>query len=58
MKTVELNVPDMSCGHCVTTVQAALAAVEGVRDVDVALPTKRATVRAEEALPERMLLDA
>ncbi|MHC4924956.1 MAG: heavy-metal-associated domain-containing protein [Planctomycetota bacterium] len=58
MKTVELDVPDISCGHCVSTVESALAAVEGVRAVVVSLPTKRATVHTDDALPEPALLEA
>ena len=27
MKTIEIEIPEMSCGHCVQTVQSALAAV-------------------------------
>ena len=58
MKTVELSVPDMSCGHCVATVKSALTVVQGVADVDVSLPDKRATVRAEDAVEDATLVDA
>ena len=58
MKTVELNVPDMSCGHCVATVKSALAVVRGVDEVDVSLERKRATVRAEDTVADGVLVEA
>ena len=58
MKTVELNVPDMSCGHCVATVKSALAVVQGVDEVDVSLERKRATVRAEDTVADGVLVEA
>jgi copper chaperone CopZ len=58
MKTVELSVPSMSCGHCVATVQAALSAVRGVAEVDVSLPAKKATVRADDAVADGALVQA
>ena len=58
MKKISLSVPDMTCGHCVTTVQAALAGVPGVSEADVSLEEKRATVRAEDELVESTLVEA
>ena len=57
MKTVELSVPDMSCGHCVATVQSALTAVAGVEGVEVSLPAKKATVRADDAVTRELLAE-
>ena len=48
MKTVELNVSGMSCGHCVDTVRSALAAVLGVADAEVSLADGRARVSAQD----------
>lgn len=58
MKTIELKVPDMSCGHCVTTVQSALTVVAGVEKVEVTLEQKRALVQAEDAVREETLVQA
>ena len=44
MKTVVLNVPDISCEHCVRTITEALTPMEGVRSVNVDIPTKRVRV--------------
>ena len=58
MKTVQLDVSGMSCGHCVQTVRSALIAVEGVHDADVSLPDGRARVRAEDTVDEGTLVQA
>jgi copper chaperone CopZ len=58
MKTVELKVEGMSCGHCVTTVQSALIAVVGVAQVDVSLEEEKATVRADDAVADGTLVEA
>jgi copper chaperone CopZ len=57
MKTVELEISGMSCGHCVATVRSALTVVQGVRSADVALPG-RAVVQADDAVDEAVLIDA
>ena len=38
MKTVVLNVPDISCEHCERAITGALTPVEGVRTVTVDIP--------------------
>jgi len=51
-----LSVPDMSCGHCKASVEAALAPIAAKVEVD--LPARR--VRAEGATDEALIkaLDA
>ncbi len=44
MNEMLLRVQDMSCGHCVATVKAALERVEGVEAVDVSLDSKLARI--------------
>lgn len=58
MKTIELEVPDMSCGHCVTTIHSALTVVAGVEKVDVTLEGKRAIVQAQDTVREETLVRA
>jgi copper chaperone CopZ len=58
MKTVELQLSGMSCGHCVATVHSALTAVEGVREAEVSLPEKRARVRADDGVEGATLVQA
>ena len=58
MKTVQLDVSGMSCGHCVQTVRSALIAVQGVHDAEVSLPDGRARVRADDTVSEEALVRA
>ena len=44
MANVILNVPDISCEHCERTITSALTPVDGVRSVNVDIPTKQVTV--------------
>lgn len=44
MAQVVLNVPDISCEHCVKTVTNALTPLQGVQNVQVDLPTKQVSV--------------
>ena len=56
MKETRLKVPDMSCGHCVATVQRALEGLEGVERVEVSLETKGVVIRSiEEMEPDDFL---
>ena len=54
-----LSVPDMTCGHCKASVEAALATVPGVARVAVDLTAHRVDVEGAAA-PEAMVqaLDA
>ncbi|MDD3170028.1 MAG: copper chaperone CopZ [Eubacteriales bacterium] len=56
MKKITLNVEGMSCSHCVKAVKDAVAALDGVAEVEVDLKGKTATVEynAEEIKPERI----
>jgi copper chaperone len=40
VQDVVLSVPDVSCEHCVKTVNGALGALSGVESVSTDLPTK------------------
>lgn len=43
---IELNVPAMSCGHCVKAVTEAAHRVDAAAKVDVDLGTKRVTIES------------
>lgn len=49
MPSVLLAVPDLSCGHCVSAIQGALAEVPGLSHCEVDLSAKR--VRLEWEAP-------
>ncbi|WP_431299604.1 heavy-metal-associated domain-containing protein [Tabrizicola sp. BL-A-41-H6] len=46
-----LSVPDMSCGHCKATVEAALAQVEGAGAVTVDLTSRKVTTAGPAPTP-------
>ena len=48
--TSEYTVTGMTCGHCVSSVTEEVGALDGVRTVDVDLPTGRVTVVSAAAL--------
>lgn len=50
MANVVLNIPDISCEHCQKTITNALTPVQGVRRVDVDIPTKQARVEYDESV--------
>lgn len=47
------NVPDVSCGHCKSSIESALAPVAGVREATVDLSTKQVVVEFDEAVTDR-----
>lgn len=51
-----LSIPDMSCGHCKASVEAALAAIPCTSDILVDLATRQVTVGG--AAPVAALLAA
>lgn len=53
---IELNVPDMSCNHCVQTIRKAVAGVDATAHCDIDLGTKRVAV--DSALPPSDFVEA
>ena len=49
MKSVLLNVPDISCEHCERAITGALTPVEGVQTVAVDIPGKQVRVEYDES---------
>ncbi len=48
MKTEQINVEGMSCGHCVETIENAVGKMEGVNQVKVSLENKKVSVDFDE----------
>jgi copper chaperone CopZ len=44
MTTVTYQIPNISCGHCVHTIQSELSELEGVQKVIASVDTKQTTV--------------
>lgn len=53
----EMNINDMSCGHCEKSVKEALYDLEGVKKVDVDLETKKVVVEGDN-LENQKIIDA
>lgn len=53
--TKTIKIEGMSCMHCVGAVEKSLTAVEGVRNVNVDLDSKTATIEAEGTVTDAML---
>ncbi len=49
-----LSVPDVSCEHCVKTINSALGALPGVEMATTDIPTKTVAIRYD---PSRVSLD-
>ena len=47
METKTLNVPNISCGHCVSAIESELSDLEGIRKVAADAQTKTVTVEWE-----------
>lgn len=44
MTTVTYSIPNISCGHCVHTIQSEVAELAGVKSVVASQETKQATI--------------
>ena len=56
MNTVKYNVPAISCGHCVHTIQMELGELDGVRSVQASLDKKDITVTYEAPATEEKII--
>jgi copper chaperone len=52
----QFNVPDMTCGHCVSTVTKSVKGVDSRASVEISLAEKRVTVRS--SLSEQEIAEA
>lgn len=44
MNTVTLSVPDISCGHCKSSIEGAVSGLEGIDKVEVTIDAKTVDV--------------
>ena len=55
MTTVTYSIPNISCGHCVHTIQTELGELEGVKAVTADRETRKATVTFEDPATEEKI---
>ena len=44
IQEVTLSVPDVSCQHCVQTINSTLGVIDGIKRVNTDIPTKSVTL--------------
>ncbi len=55
MSTVTYNIPNISCGHCVHTIQSEVSELPGVQSVQADLAQKQATITFEAPATEEKI---
>lgn len=59
LKTIQLDIEGMSCGHCEKAVANILKGLEGVTDSSVSLPQNAATVTFDnKKVSQQQIVDA
>ncbi len=59
MKSITLNIPEISCGHCTSSIENALKNLAGINTVSTSVENKSATVEfAEETINETAIIEA
>jgi copper chaperone len=53
MTTMTLNVPDISCDHCKSSIEGAVAELSGIEKVEVHIDAKTVDVAFDEAMVQR-----
>lgn len=55
MTTITYSIPNISCGHCVHTIERELSDLEGVKTVEATQETKQATITFEPPATEESI---
>jgi copper chaperone len=50
LQEIVVVTPDMSCGHCVASIEREVGALSGVQSVKADLPTKRVSIAFDPAV--------
>lgn len=53
MTTLTLNVPDISCGHCKSSIEGAVGDLSGVEKVEVTIDARTVDVAYDESSVSR-----
>lgn len=57
-QTTKVTAPDIVCGGCANSIKKALGNLEGVRSVEVDVPTKEITVEHDASVPNERIVEA
>lgn len=55
MTTTVLSVPEVHCGHCVSSIEGALKPMDGVNDASVSLEATNVTVEHDDSVSVEQL---
>lgn len=58
MTSVTLSVPDISCGHCKTSIEGAVSELNGVDTVEVNVDKRTVDIAFGESLATETIIDA
>lgn len=47
-KTVEISLPTIQCGSCIRTIEKALDKLDGIKNIDIDVENKKATVTYDD----------
>lgn len=56
MKVVTYSIPNISCGHCVHTIQMEIGELDGVKSVEANASTKTAVIRFDDPATEDTII--
>ena len=56
LETVNLTVEGMSCGHCVSSIKNSVGALNGVKQVNVDLRSKKVTIEYDPQKVDTQIL--
>ena len=56
MTTTVISVPEVHCGHCVSSIEGALKPMDGVADATVSLEQTNVTVEHDESVSRDTLV--
>jgi copper chaperone len=57
MNTVTSKVPNISCGHCVNTIETELRELDGVTLVNASAADKTVVIKYQDPISESQLVD-
>ena len=59
MTNLTLNVPDISCGHCKTSIEGAVAELDGIDTVEVTIDARTVDISFDDAsVDQAAIVDA
>jgi copper chaperone len=59
MSTLTLNVPDISCGHCKSSIEGAVSELAGIEKVEVTIDARTVDVAYDDdAVDRQKIVDA